>query len=152
MSGRLAPRHATEPGDHVVELLVVVAKQADLRALALALGDIHAQAQRLFELFLQRFHIGRFGLRRRSGNGGSGGGISARRHADVRALRLNQLLDLTHRKSLRHHALGHFDRIVGMEQRVALAGGTLELRSASGQGTVLLATFALQPGHKEADR
>jgi two-component system, NarL family, sensor histidine kinase UhpB len=35
--------------------------------------------------------------------------------------------------------------LVGMEERVALAGGELELRSSSGQGTVLLATFALQP-------
>ena len=41
--------------------------------------------------------------------------------------------------------------LVGMEERVALAGGTLELRSAPGQGTVLLATFAVQPGSKETD-
>jgi signal transduction histidine kinase len=39
-----------------------------------------------------------------------------------------------------------------MEQRAALAGGTLELRSAPGQGTLLLATFALQAGQKEPDR
>jgi signal transduction histidine kinase len=38
-----------------------------------------------------------------------------------------------------------------MEERVALAGGTLELRSAAGQGTVLLATFPLQP-EKEPER
>ena len=33
--------------------------------------------------------------------------------------------------------------LVGMEERVALAGGTFELRSVPGQGTVLLATFSL---------
>jgi two-component system sensor histidine kinase UhpB len=52
----------------------------------------------------------------------------------------------------RRGAAGASLGLVGMEQRVALAGGTLELRSAPGQGTVLLATFALQPGQKEADR
>jgi signal transduction histidine kinase len=39
-----------------------------------------------------------------------------------------------------------------MEERAALAGGSLELRSAPGQGTVLLATFALAPGGKEQQR
>jgi signal transduction histidine kinase len=39
-----------------------------------------------------------------------------------------------------------------MEERVALAGGSLELRSAPGQGTVLLATFALAPAKKEPER
>jgi signal transduction histidine kinase len=39
-----------------------------------------------------------------------------------------------------------------MEERVALAGGTLELRSVPGQGTVLLATFPLQSGEKEGVR
>jgi len=34
--------------------------------------------------------------------------------------------------------------LVGMEERAALAGGTLELRSAPGQGTTLLATFPLE--------
>ena len=34
--------------------------------------------------------------------------------------------------------------LVGMEERAALAGGALELRSTPGQGTVLLATFALE--------
>ena len=34
--------------------------------------------------------------------------------------------------------------LVGMEERIALAGGSLELRSAPGQGTVLLATFPLR--------
>jgi signal transduction histidine kinase len=40
----------------------------------------------------------------------------------------------------------------GMEERVALAGGTLDLRSAPGQGTVLLATFPLQSGERETKR
>jgi signal transduction histidine kinase len=39
-----------------------------------------------------------------------------------------------------------------MEERVALAGGTLELRSASAQGTVLLATFPLQTSDKEIEQ
>jgi two-component system sensor histidine kinase UhpB len=34
--------------------------------------------------------------------------------------------------------------LVGMEERIALAGGSLELRAAPGQGTVLLATFPLR--------
>ncbi len=34
--------------------------------------------------------------------------------------------------------------LVGMEERIALAGGSFELRAAPGQGTVLLATFPLQ--------
>jgi signal transduction histidine kinase len=38
-----------------------------------------------------------------------------------------------------------------MEERAALAGGTIELRSAPGHGTVLLATFAVQPGVKETE-
>jgi two-component system sensor histidine kinase UhpB len=33
--------------------------------------------------------------------------------------------------------------LVGMEERIALAGGALELRTAPGQGTVVLATFPL---------
>jgi signal transduction histidine kinase len=45
----------------------------------------------------------------------------------------------------RRGAAGASLGLVGMEERVALAGGTLELRSAAGQGTVLLATFPLQP-------
>jgi signal transduction histidine kinase len=48
----------------------------------------------------------------------------------------------------RQGAAGASLGLVGMEERVALAGGTLELRSAPGQGTVLLATFALQPGER----
>ncbi|HYR33869.1 MAG TPA: ATP-binding protein, partial [Burkholderiales bacterium] len=34
--------------------------------------------------------------------------------------------------------------LVGMEERVALAGGSLEMRAAPGQGTVLLASFPLR--------
>jgi signal transduction histidine kinase len=45
----------------------------------------------------------------------------------------------------RRGAAGASLGLVGMEERIALAGGTLELRSAPGQGTVLLATFPLQP-------
>jgi two-component system sensor histidine kinase UhpB len=57
-------------------------------------------------------------------------------------------LDAARRRGAAGASLG----LVGMEERVALAGGSLELRSAPGQGTVLLATFALQPEPKEADR
>jgi signal transduction histidine kinase len=39
-----------------------------------------------------------------------------------------------------------------MEERVALAGGTLELRTAAAQGTVLLATFPLETGEAEIER
>ncbi len=39
--------------------------------------------------------------------------------------------------------------LVGMEERMALAGGSFELRSAPGQGTVLLATFPLPTTAKE---
>ena len=46
----------------------------------------------------------------------------------------------------RRGAAGASLGLVGMEERVALAGGTLELRSAAGQGTVLLATFPLSAG------
>ncbi len=49
----------------------------------------------------------------------------------------------------RRGAAGASLGLVGMEERVALAGGELELRSAPGQGTVLLATFALQSGATE---
>lgn len=56
-------------------------------------------------------------------------------------------LDAARRRGAAGASLG----LVGMEERVALAGGTLDLRSSSGQGTVLLATFALQPSDKEGD-
>ncbi len=52
----------------------------------------------------------------------------------------------------RRGAAGASLGLVGIEERVALAGGALELRSAPGQGTVLLATFPLQPGEKEVPR
>jgi two-component system sensor histidine kinase UhpB len=52
----------------------------------------------------------------------------------------------------RRGAAGASLGLVGMEERVALAGGSLELRSAPGQGTVLLATFALAPAKKEPER
>lgn len=51
----------------------------------------------------------------------------------------------------RRGAAGASLGLVGMEERVALAGGTLELRSAAGQGTVLLATFPLHSGAKEPE-
>jgi signal transduction histidine kinase len=49
----------------------------------------------------------------------------------------------------RRGAAGASLGLVGMEERVALAGGTLDLRSALGQGTVLLATFPLHCVEKE---
>jgi signal transduction histidine kinase len=51
----------------------------------------------------------------------------------------------------RRGAAGASLGLVGMEERVALAGGTLELRSAQGQGTVLLATFPLHSFAKDAE-
>jgi PAS domain S-box-containing protein len=51
----------------------------------------------------------------------------------------------------RRGAAGASLGLVGMEERVALAGGRLELRSAPGQGTVLLATFALHSGERELE-
>ena len=39
--------------------------------------------------------------------------------------------------------------LVGMEERMALAGGSFELRSAPGQGTIVLATFPLATAGKE---
>jgi two-component system sensor histidine kinase UhpB len=40
--------------------------------------------------------------------------------------------------------------LVGIEERIALAGGSLELRAAPGQGTVLLATFPLARRSEQA--
>jgi signal transduction histidine kinase len=51
----------------------------------------------------------------------------------------------------RRGAAGASLGLVGIEERIALAGGTLELRSAPGQGTVLLATFALGSAEMEAE-
>lgn len=56
-------------------------------------------------------------------------------------------LDAARRRGAAGASLG----LVGMEERAALAGGTIELRSAPGHGTVLLATFAVQPGVKETE-
>jgi two-component system sensor histidine kinase UhpB len=39
--------------------------------------------------------------------------------------------------------------LVGMEERTALAGGSLEVRAAPGRGTVVLATFPLQATEAE---
>ncbi len=48
-------------------------------------------------------------------------------------------LDAARRRAAAGGSLG----VVGMEERVALVGGSFELRTAPGQGTVLLATFPL---------
>jgi signal transduction histidine kinase len=56
-------------------------------------------------------------------------------------------LDAARRRGAAGASLG----LVGMEERAALAGGALELRSAPGHGTVLLATFPVQPGVKETE-
>jgi PAS domain S-box-containing protein len=40
--------------------------------------------------------------------------------------------------------------LVGMEERIAQLGGSLELRAAAGQGTTLLATFPMQRRQSEA--
>jgi signal transduction histidine kinase len=45
----------------------------------------------------------------------------------------------------RRAAAGGSLGVVGMEERVALAGGSFELRTGPGQGTVMLATFPLSP-------
>ena len=45
----------------------------------------------------------------------------------------------------RRAAVGGSLGVVSMEERAALSGGTLELRTAPGQGTILLATFPLKP-------
>ena len=49
-------------------------------------------------------------------------------------------LDRARRRAAAGGSLG----VVGMEERAALAGGSLELRTAPGQGTVLVATFPLE--------
>ena len=49
-------------------------------------------------------------------------------------------------EAARRRAAGGASRgVVGMEERAALEGGSFELRSSPGQGTVLLATFPLSP-------
>jgi two-component system sensor histidine kinase UhpB len=52
----------------------------------------------------------------------------------------------------RRAAAGGSMGLAGMEERVAIAGGSIELRSAAGQGTVLLATFPLQRAAGDRDR
>ena len=52
-------------------------------------------------------------------------------------------LDAVRRRGASGASLG----LIGMEERVALAGGSFELRASPGQGTVLLATF---PPHRQA--
>ncbi len=54
-------------------------------------------------------------------------------------------LDAARQRTANGASLG----LVGMEERMALAGGSFELRSAPGQGTVLLATFPLAPASRE---
>jgi signal transduction histidine kinase len=49
-------------------------------------------------------------------------------------------LDAARRRAAAGGSLG----VVSMEERAALAGGSFELRTAPGQGTVMLATFPLQ--------
>ena len=47
-------------------------------------------------------------------------------------------------RTSRRGASGASLGLIGMEERIALAGGSFELRAAPGQGTVLLATFPLR--------
>jgi two-component system, NarL family, sensor histidine kinase UhpB len=54
-------------------------------------------------------------------------------------------LDAVRERSAGRGSLG----LLGMEERMALAGGSFELRSAPGQGTILLATFPLAQATKE---
>jgi two-component system sensor histidine kinase UhpB len=47
-------------------------------------------------------------------------------------------------EAVREHSAGRGSLgLLGMEERMALAGGSFELRSAPGQGTILLATFPI---------
>ena len=57
-------------------------------------------------------------------------------------------LDQARRRGAAGASLG----LVGMEERIALAGGALELCSAPGQGPVMLATFALEPQDRGTQR
>jgi two-component system sensor histidine kinase UhpB len=53
-------------------------------------------------------------------------------------------------ESMRQRAAGGASLgLVGMEERMALAGGSFDLRSAPGQGTVVLANFPLAAAHGE---
>jgi two-component system sensor histidine kinase UhpB len=53
-------------------------------------------------------------------------------------------------KARRRAAGGASLGLVSMEERVALEGGALDLRSSPGQGTVLLATFPLTTSERNA--
>jgi two-component system sensor histidine kinase UhpB len=55
-------------------------------------------------------------------------------------------IDSVRERSLSGASLG----LIGMEERMALAGGSFELRSAPGQGTILLATFPLAAAARRA--
>ena len=55
-------------------------------------------------------------------------------------------LDAVRRRATAGASLG----LVGMEERIALAGGSFELRAAPGQGTVVLATFPVRRRASEA--
>jgi len=52
----------------------------------------------------------------------------------------------------RRAAAGGSMGLAGMEERISIAGGSIELRSAPGQGTVLLATFPLERAAGERAR
>src|SRR5262245_34500606 len=54
-------------------------------------------------------------------------------------------LDSVRERSANGSSLG----LIGMEERMALAGGSFELRSSPGQGTILLATFPLTATARE---
>jgi PAS domain S-box-containing protein len=54
-------------------------------------------------------------------------------------------LDSVRERSANGSSLG----LIGMEERMALAGGSFELRSAPGQGTILLATFPVAAASRE---
>jgi two-component system sensor histidine kinase UhpB len=55
-------------------------------------------------------------------------------------------LDSVRERSANGSSLG----LIGMEERMALAGGSFELRSSPGQGTILLATFPLTAARERA--
>ncbi len=50
------------------------------------------------------------------------------------------------RAALRRAAQGHSQGLLGMKERVALAGGEMEIESAQGRGTAVRARFPLPEG------
>jgi signal transduction histidine kinase len=50
------------------------------------------------------------------------------------------------RAALRRAAQGHSQGLLGMKERVALAGGEMEIDSAQGRGTAVRARFPLPEG------